>query len=552
MPDLTRRDFVAASLAAAGAKTAALATGQDSGETPAAINEKTIAEAERLAGLSFTDAERKQIAETASEQAAGFESLRSRSLPNELAPATTFRAAVPPQTTSRFVRSTTDPGPPPRAAEDIAYAPLTSLSRWIEHRAISSEQLTRIYLERIERLGPKLECIVTVTADHALAQARAADHEIASGRYRGPLHGIPWGAKDLFDTAGIRTTWGATPYRDRVPDSDADVVERLDAAGAVLVAKTTLGALAYGDQWFGGRTNNPWNLAQGSSGSSAGSAAGTAAGLFGFSLGTETYGSIVSPSMRCGTTGLRPTFGRVARGGAMALCWSLDKVGPITRTVEDSMLVLEAINGASPRDRASIDAALRFDANAPLDGVRIGFSPSWFERRVTSIDRNALEVARTLGAELVEVELPDWPYDALLTALYVEAAAAFDELTRTDRDDELLWQDPVAWPNTFRSARFIPAVELVQADRFRTEVCSMMDGVMDDVDVLVSPSFAANLLLITNFTGHPCLTLRAGFSERGRPQGITLWGRHFDEGRLARVGMELESRFDVWDRRPAL
>ena len=319
------------------------------------------------------------------------------------------------------------------------------------------------------------------------------------------------------------------------------------------MAKLSLGALAYGDIWFGGRTNNPWKLDQGSSGSSAGPCAATAAGLAGFTLGTETLGSIVTPCMRCGTTGLRPTFGRVARTGAMALCWSLDKIGPICRTVEDCAIVLAAINGADPGDPSSIDVPLSFDATRSVRGKRVGYSPKWFEGRGASdLDRAALSAARRTGVELVEIELPDLPYGTLMTILLVEAAAAFEELTLSDRDDELVWQDPRAWPNSFRTTRFTPAVELLQAQRFRRLVCEMMAEQFEGLDAMISPSYAASLLLITNNTGHPSLTIRCGFRDDGTPSGITLWGGLFDEGTLCGIGMALERELGVWDRRPPL
>ncbi len=410
-----------------------------------------------------------------------------------------------------------------------------------------------VHLERLQRLGPKLECTVTLLEQRSLAQARRADADIAAGNYFGPLHGIPWGAKGLLDAAGTPTTWGATPYKDRVATTDAAVVKRLDEAGAVLVAKLSLGALAYGDIWFGGRTNNPWKLDQGSSGSSAGPCAATAAGLAGFTLGTETLGSIVTPSMRCGTTGLRPTFGRVARTGAMALCWSLDKIGPICRTVEDCVMVLHAINGADPGDPSSLDVPLSFDATRSVRGQRLGYSPKWFEGRAASdSDRAALAAARRTGIELVEIELPDLPYGTLMTILLVEATAAFEELTLTDRDDELVWQETRAWPNSFRTTRLTPAVELLQAQRFRRLVCEVMAEQFEGLDAMISPSYAGSLLLITNNTGHPSLTIRCGFRDDGTPRGITLWGGLFEEGTLCRIGMALEQELGVWDRRPPL
>ncbi|MHC5008397.1 MAG: amidase [Planctomycetota bacterium] len=569
----TRREFIVSGSAAAAACTLpAAAVSQSpetaspppsgSGDTPRAdddgppITRATITEAEKLAAVEFTDEERALILEGLEDQLTRYRRRQSVELTNDLAPATVFDPRLPGtsvEQANRVVPSSADPGPLPLGDRDIAYAPVTALSAWIQRRELTSTRLTEIYLDRLRRHGPQLECVVTLTEKSALDRARRADIEIAAGRVRSRLHGIPWGAKDLFDTAGVRTTWGARPYRDRVPERDAAVVRRLDEAGAVLVGKLTLGALAYGDIWFGGRTNNPWKLDQGSRGSSAGSAAGTAAGLVGFALGTETYGSIVSPCMRCGTTGLRPTFGRVARTGAMALCWSLDKIGPICRTVEDCALVLAHINGADPGDPSSIDVPFEFDATQSVARLRVGYAPKWFDgQRVTDVERRALDAARGTGVNLVEIELPDWPYDTLMTILRVEAAAAFEELTLSDRDDELKWQAPQAWPNFFRQARFAPGIEYVQAQRFRRQVMEMMATKLADVDAIISPSFAGSLLMITNHTGHPSLTLRCGFREDGTPRGITLWGRLFDEGTLCRLGMALEGWLHVWGQRPPM
>jgi Asp-tRNA(Asn)/Glu-tRNA(Gln) amidotransferase A subunit family amidase len=382
------------------------------------------------------------------------------------------------------------------------------------------------------------------------------------------LHGIPWGAKDLLDTANIRTTYGAEPYRNRVPAADSTVVERLNAAGAVLVAKLSLGALALNDVWFGGQTMNPWLPEEGSSGSSAGPGAATAAGLVAFAIGSETGGSIVSPSMRCGVTGLRPTYGRVPRTGAMTLCWSLDKLGPMARSVEDTMLVLNAISGPDAGDVASVPSTLTFDAGADVAGLRVGYLPAWMkESPATDVDRAALEAVKKLGMKPVAVSIPDWPYDSLYLILFAEAAAAFEELTLSHRVDELKEQVPDAWPNVFRQSRFLSAVDFVQADRLRRKVAQEMARVFSEVDILLVPSLRDEMLVITNFTGHPSLTLRAGFVEvsearsdwapdprhplpkfsppRRVPHGVTLIGRLFDEGRLAEVGMALEKAFGV-------
>ena len=475
--------------------------------------------------------------------------------------------------TDLFVRSTIDPGPLPSTDAEIAFAPVTKLSLWIEKKQITSERLTKIYFDRIAKYDDKLRCVITLTPEIAIKQARQADREIAAGKYRGPLHGIPWGGKDLLDTAGIRTTYGAEFYKDRIPASDAAVVERLHAAGAVMIAKLSLGALALNDIWFGGQTMNPWLLEEGSSGSSAGPGAATAAGLVAFSIGSETEGSIVSPSMRCGVTGLRPTFGRVPRSGAMTLCWSLDKLGPMTRSVEDTMLVLQAISGPHPSDLASVRSHLEFDAKASVKGLRVGYFPKWMkEAPATEVDLNALAVVKKLGMEAVPVSLPDWPYGSLNIILFAEAAAAFEEQTLDHRVDQLKMQVPDAWPNTFRQARFLSAVDMVQADRLRRKVAYQMARVMGQVDLLLVPALRDEMLTISNFTGHPSLTLRAGFVQvaearsdwapdpehplpkfspsRTVPYGITLVGRLFEEGIIARVGLAMEREFAVYQNNP--
>ena len=451
---------------------------------------------------------------------------------------------------------------------------MAQLSRWIESRKLTSTRLTGIYLSRIERLNAKVNAVITLAKDRALDRAAQADREIAAGRYRGPLHGIPYGVKDLLDTAGIRTTWGAEPFRDRIPAEDSTVVRRLDEAGAVLVAKLALGALALNDIWFGGQTMNPWLLEEGASGSSCGPGAATAAALVAFSIGSETDGSIVSPSMRCGLTGLRPTFGRVPRGGAMTLCWSLDKLGPMTRSVEDTMLVLRAITGPDAGDPSSVPCRLDFDAAAPVAGLRVGTVDAWMkESPATDVDRAALETVRSLGMVPTPVTLPDWPYSSLMPVLFAEAAASFEELTLGGQDDTLRMQVDDAWPNLFRQSRFLSAVDLVQADRLRRRVAQEMARIFATVDLLQVPSLRDEQLTITNFTGHPSLTLRAGFVQvaearsdwapdpahplprfsppRRVPHGVTLIGRLFEEGMVARAGLALERAFKVSEERPA-
>ena len=545
------------------------------------VSPSTFAEAQKLVQIEMTEPERAQAAGSwRTNMAALYERRtgpRKVALETTLAPATQWNPVLPGMKAGperdRFVRSNTAPKPLPADDKDIAFASVVQLSRWIEQRKLSSERLTQIYLKRLEQFDPKLRCVITLTRDLALRQAKQADAEIAAGKYRGPLLGIPWGAKDLLDTAGIPTTYGAEPLRNRVPTEDAAVVRRLHAAGAVLVAKLSLGALALNDIWFGGQTMNPWLLEEGSSGSSAGPGAATAAGLVAFAIGSETGGSIVSPAMRCGVTGLRPTYGRVPRTGAMTLCWSLDKLGPMARNVEDTLLVLHAISGPDAGDLNSVPSQLDFDSGAAVEGLRVGYFPAWMkENPATDVDRAALDVVQKLGMVPVEVTLPDWPYDSLDLILFAEGAAAFEELTLSGALHQLNVQVPDAWPNLFRQSRFLSAVDFVQSDRFRRKVAEEMARVFSRVDLLLVPSLRDEMLTLTNFTGHPSLTLRAGFVEvsearsdwapdpnhplpkfsppRRVPHGITLIGQLFDEGTLGRVGIALERSFGVAGERP--
>ncbi len=545
------------------------------------VTPATFAEAEKLVQVEMTEAHRKMAADNWRTSMA--ELLERRTGPRkvelepELQPATVWDPILPGMKVgparNRFVRARVDAGPLPSSDEDIAWAPVTKLSEWIRTRKLTSERLTNIYLDRLKRLGPKVNCVITLTEEHALAQARQADKEIAAGKYRGPLHGIPWGGKDLLDTAGIPTTYGAEPFKDRVPSDNSVVVQRLNDAGAVLVAKLSMGALALNDVWFGGQTMNPWLLEEGSSGSSAGPGASTGAGLVGFAIGSETGGSIISPSMRCGVTGLRPTFGRVPRTGAMTLCWTLDKLGPMARGVEDTMLVLHAITGYDAGDTGSLPSKLDYDAREGVKGLKVGYFPKWMhEAPATDVDRASLAMLEKLGLVPVEVSLPDWPYDDLNTMLFAEAAASFEKITLDHEVDEMKMQVPDAWPNMFREARFLSAVDFVQADRLRRKVAREMQRVMSEVDLLIVPSLRDEMLVIGNNTGHPSLTLRTGFVEvskarsdwapdpqhplptfhppRRVPYGVTLLGRLFDEGTIMRVGVALERAAGVADERP--
>ncbi len=572
----SRRDLLkggAAAVVATGAAGPALARQEAASVAGAAapeVSAETLQCAESLFDVSYTDAEREMVVTEIDGWIDRMVRQRAHAKPNTLSPATVFdprlRSRTYREQESRVTPSAAAAGPLPSDPGLIAFAPVWKQGQWLRAGAITSRRLTEIYLDRIATHGPTLECFVTVTPEIARTQADAADRELAAGEDRGPLHGIPYGMKDIIDVANVRATWGATPYQDRVAEVDATATTKLREAGAVLLGKTTNGAIAYGDRWFGGITRNPWNIEEGSSGSSAGSASATAAGLVAFGIGTETLGSIVSPSNRCGTTGLRPTFGRVSRHGAMALCWSLDKIGPICRSVEDTGYVLAALNGYDGADAGSLGMGLEIDAGRSVAGMRVGYSPAWFDAG-TDADRNALEAARAAGVELVEVELPVLPYDGLFAVVEAESAAAFEHLTLSGEDDTMVWQDPAAWPNTWRRARFISAVDLINVDRFRREVMEMMDGVMDGLDAMIGPNFANALLVITNYTGHPQLAFKSGYNQvptrsifgetvgepvttHHVPQTTSLWAPLFEEGNLVALGRELERRLGVADDHP--
>ena len=519
------------------------------------ITASTIADAEEVAGLKFEPEEREMMVDGLKLQTRRIAALHKIPLDNSVSPSIVFNPLPPGKTVAPDrrrapVRSRTARRTLTSNLEDLAFLPVTDLSELVRSRRVSSLQLTEMYLARLRKYDPVLKCVISLTEERALRQARAADTEIARGRYRGPLHGIPWGAKDLLAVRGYKTTWGAGPFREQIIDTDATVVERLDAAGAILVAKLTLGELAQGDIWFGGTTKNPWKIDQGSSGSSAGPASATAAGLVGFSIGSETLGSISSPSTRCGTTGLRPTFGRVPRTGAMALSWTMDKLGPICRSVEDCALVFGAIYGPDDRDNSVISADFQWDATLSPRSLRVGYFRSAFDIPLTDpkdekrtlhgskkFDDAALAVLRGLGINLIPVEVPELNYDAMRLVLTAEAAAAFDELTRSDRDKELVQQDKGAWANTFRTARFIPAVDYVNANRVRTLAIQRWDDLMKTVDVIVTPTSASGLaqLVATNLTGHPAVILPNGFREDGTPVSLTFIGGLFEEAKLLAV-----------------
>lgn len=524
-----------------------------------AITVQDALAAQKLFGLEFSDAKIELMLRGLNDQLESYAALRQFPLSNSVPPALQFNpvpAGMQFETARRKVK-TSSPGKVklPANPDELAFYSVGEMAVLLRTRQITSEQLTRFFLERIERYGPALECVVTVTAERALAEARRADREISAGRYRGLLHGIPYAAKDLFATRGIPTTWGAAPFTNQVFEFDATVIRRLESAGAVLLAKTTLGELAMGDVWFGGRTRNPWNREQGSSGSSAGSAAGVAAGLFPFALGSETYGSIVSPSDRCGVTGFRPTYGRVSRYGAMTLSWSMDKVGPIGRTVEDCAIVFNAIHGPDALDDTVRDLPFNYTPKVNLKKLRIGYLKEDFEKakgeRLAN-DGAALKQVRALGAELIPVQLPDYPVGNISFVLSTEAAAAFDELTRSGQDEWLKQQQAGSWPNTFRRRRFVPAVEYIQAQRIRQLLVEDMARLFERVDVIIAPTFGGRQLLLSNLTGHPCVVVPNGFSGEGVPTSICFLGRLYGEAELLGVAKAYQDATGFHRMRPPL
>lgn len=521
------------------------------------ITVEVINQAEKILGLDFTDAEADSMLSDLNDNRKDFETMRKIPLDNSVAPALYFnplpvgfefeKSYLP------FKVSQINAVKLPSNRDDLAFYSVRELGELIRTKQISSVELTKFFLERLKKYDSQLHCVVSLTEDLALKQATKADAEIKAGKYRGYLHGIPYGAKDLLAVKGYKTTWGAMPYKDQIIDNDATVVQRLEQAGAVLCAKLTLGALAMGDVWFGGKTLNPWDLKRGSSGSSAGSASSVSAGLLPFAIGSETLGSIVSPSTECGTTGLRPTFGRVPRTGAMALSWSMDKLGPICRTVEDCAIVLNAIQNPDNQDFTCMKAPFNYDGTKGLQGMKIAYIKSDFERKYPNKSTDSLTLAtlKRLGAELIPIELPTLPSNDISFLLGVEAAAAFDELTLLGRDDLLVRQGKNAWPNAFRGARFVPAVEYLQANRHRTLLIQAMEKTLKGIDVYVSPSFGRNLTM-TNLTGHPCVVLPNGFRPEGRPMSITFMGKLFGEAKLLQVAKAYQDATDFHKKHPKL
>ncbi len=566
MSTVDRRDFLSAfsALGLGGTLLPGVLWARAQGEP---ITPAMIADAEEIAGLHFTEEQRRKMVEDVERHRKAFAELREVPLPNGVAPAIEFDASIPGQEAptaradggsgARTGRSRPSRPPDvkrPKDLEEAAFWPVTALAELIRSRQVTSEELTEMYLDRLRRFGPKLEAVITLTEDRALAQARGADQKLKSGVYLGPLHGIPWGAKDLLAVRGYPTTWGAEPYRQQMLDYDATVVQRLDAAGAVLVAKLTLGALAQGDVWFGGKTRNPWKLDQGSSGSSAGPAAATVAGLVGFAIGSETLGSIVSPSTRTGATGLRPTFGRVPRTGAMTLSWSMDKLGPICRSVEDCALVLDAVRGPDGRDLTTRDVPFVWDATVRPQDLRVGYLKSAFEEKGDDrhFDTAALDVIRRWGIDPVPIAMPSaYPIQAVRSSvLAVEAAAAFDELTRSGRD--ALMEERSSWPGTFRESRLVPAVEYIQANRIRSLIMAETHEALKGIDVLVTPSFGGDILTRTNLTGQPVVVVPNGFRDDGTPVSISFLGRLWGEAAALAFARAYQEETGYQLKRPPL
>lgn len=522
------------------------------------ITAEDIQHASKIIGLDFTTAERDSMINHLEGNRESFQVIRDLKLDNSIPLPLEFNP-IPAGKTFDHEQQPVEWDIPentilPENRSELAFYTVTELASLIKQQKVTSVELTRYFLDRIKKYDDTLKAVITITEELALDQAKKLDEELKEGKYRGPLHGIPYGLKDLFAVEGYKTTWGATPYQDQVRDETSTVYKKLEEAGAVLIAKTTLGALAYGDVWFGGMTRNPWNPEQGSSGSSAGSASGTAAGLFPFSIGTETWGSIVSPSTRNGATGLRPTFGRISRHGAMALSWSMDKVGPITRSVEDAAIVFDEIYGPDGRDQSVIDLPFNYKPDIELSKVKIGYVESAFNSDYSNSEHDSLTLAklRDLGAELIPIELPDYPISELSFLLTTEGAAAFDDLTLSGRDDEMVRQVNSAWPNLFRAHRMVPAVEYIQANRARSVLIQKMDSLMQHIDVYISPSFGGSNLLLTNLTGHPSVVLPNGFTDEGQPTSITFMGDIFDEATLLGVAKKYQEATEFHLKHPEL
>lgn len=522
------------------------------------ITKENIENAEKLIDLQFYDAERDSMLGFLEEQKVNYKNIRSVDLNNSVMPSVLFNP-IPagfkfPDSQLPVKFSDYSKTKLPSDKNELAFYTIGQLAELIKTRQITSVELTKFFIERLKKYDPALHCAITITEERAMRQAKIADEELATGKYRGILHGIPFAVKDLLATKDYKTTWGSVPFKDQMIDQDATVITELENAGAVLIAKLTMGELAWGDVWFGGKTRNPWDTTQGSSGSSAGSAASVSAGLVPFAIGTETWGSIVSPSTVCGTTGLRPTYGRVSRTGAMALSWSMDKIGPICRSAEDLAIVFDVINGPDESDPTLYNVPFNYQPDINLKGMKIGYLKNDFDKQYDFHKNDSITLAKLkeLGAELVPIELPKLPVNDLAIILSAEAAAAFDELTRNKKDDLLVRQIKNAWPNSFRTSRFIPAVEYINANRVRTLLIQEMQKIMEKVALYIAPSWEGDNLLLTNLSGHPCVVVPNGFSENGTPTSITFMGRLFDEGKLIAFAKLYQDATDFHKKHPPL
>ncbi len=527
-------------------------------QTEKKIKKEDIPNAEKIIGLEFTDAERDSMQNALNDYLERYNGIHKVELHNSIPPAVLFNP-IPinfkiDQKQKPLKFSSYSNVKMPGNMVDLAYYSIGELAQLIKTKKLTSTELTKFFLERLKKYGPKLHCIITLTEERAIEEAKKADEEIAKGNYKGMLHGIPFGVKDLLSTKKYKTTWGAEPFIDQLIDEDATVIKKLNDAGAVLAVKFSMGALAMGDVWFGGMTRNPWDTTRGSSGSSAGSAAAVSAGLIPFAIGTETLGSIVSPSTVCGVTSLRPTYGRVSRSGAMALSWSMDKIGPLCRNTEDIAIVFNAIYGLDEKDQTLYNASFNYTPKLDIKKLRIGYLKNDFDKSYAfhKNDSLALKKLEELGVQLIPIELPDINVDNLRIILSAEAGAAFDELTRSNKDDLLKRQTKNAWPNQFRSYRFIPAVEYINANRIRFQLVQEMDKLFGKIDLYIAPSWQGSNLLTTNLTGNPCVVLPNGFSQRGTPTSFTFIGNLFDEARLIAFAKIYQDATDHHKKHPQL
>lgn len=523
------------------------------------VSRSQIAVAEKMFSLSFTEAKRDSMTGSLTDNLKTYNYIHSQELANDIPLPLWFNPLLPGMTVPLKQLPVQFNIPSqvnlPADKSQLAFYSIPQLASLIKNKKISSEQLTLFFIARLKKYAPVLHCAIEITEEIAIRQAKNADAEIARGIYRGPLHGIPYGIKDLFAVEGTHTTWGTPPYRNQVIDKTAFVAMKLQQAGAVLVAKLSLGELAMDDIWFGGLTRNPWDTAKGSGGSSAGSASATAAGLVPFAIGTETYGSIVDPSMRCGVTGLRPTYGSIARTGGMTLSWSSDKIGPICRSAEDAAIVFYYIHGADKQDASSINFAFNYKSPADIKKLKIAYISNYIDTLpANSLEKQTLKVIKEMGAQLIPITFPDSLHGNEILSLIIgaESAAAFDQLTRSSRDDEMVQQNRDRWPNTFRSARFVPAVEYINACRLRYKIMQKMDPVIDQYDIIIAPPETGDQLAITNLTGNPSVTLLIGFLPNGLPVGISFIGKHFGEATLLAFSKAYQEKTSFYLKHPPL